>query len=38
MRMKNHYENPELEIVEVNVESGIATTLEDPKEGPEIEW
>ncbi len=38
MPMKHSYELPELDIVEVEVECGIATTLEDPKEGPEVEW
>jgi hypothetical protein len=34
----NSYLVPEVEIVEMNVESGFAISIEDPVENPEQDW
>ena len=32
------YESPEIELFEVEVESGFANSMEDPRENEEMDW
>lgn len=38
MKRHNDYEAPELYLIEIQVESGYASSLENPTENEEMDW